>query len=496
MTNHEKDVHEDARQDEEVSEDTAVATTDDAVLNEMDDDYNWAEPPKFDIEHKEDCVCEVQVTIPAANIKAMLDEVYEEVNDGVQVPGFRRGKAPRKLLEKRLGKYARSTVAERLAEHASKRLVAAHNLVPIAKADVIGLEDTENLSEDQDMVYTITFDTPGKCDLGDYKNIEIKKPELEVADKDVDEAIEGMRVRFGRYEPLEDGVAQDGDQLIITFKGTVDGEEFEGNSAENYPYILGSKRFGDEMEEAMCGAKTGQTVTAAFDFPEDHRDSALAGKTAQYEITVNEIKRRVLPEIDEEFVKKVGFDSVEALREGIRDRISQDANERIQDYMNQQALAALIEGATFALPKSQISRFTEIEYESMVQRLVEQHVPAEEVATEQENLQKAAAEQALFSLKSMYAVSALAEAEGIGIEESDFDAYARRLSQGNEQHYEMMRQYVVSDEVRNTTEFRILEVKALEWLVANAKVVVTPLTDDEDTVEGVAAVDDEEKKDE
>jgi len=146
MTDHEKDLHEDARQDdqdEEVSEETAVATAEDAALDEMEDDYAWAEAPKFEIEHKEDCVCEVQVTIPAANIKAMLDEVYEEVNDGVQVPGFRRGKAPRKLLEKRLGKYARSTVAERLAEHASKRLVKEHDLVPIAKADVIGLEDTE-----------------------------------------------------------------------------------------------------------------------------------------------------------------------------------------------------------------------------------------------------------------------------------------------------------------------------------------------------------------
>jgi len=283
--------------------------------------------------------------------------------------------------------------------------------------------------------------------------------------------------------------------LIITFKGTVDGKEFEGNSAENYPYILGSKRFGDEMEAAMGGAKTGQSVTATLDFPEDHRDSALAGKTAHYEITVNEIKRRVLPKIDEDFVKKVGFDSVEALREGIRDRIRQDADDRIQDFMNQQALAALIECSTFALPKSQIKGFTDVEFESMERRLVEQHVPAEEIAKERENLQKAAEEQALFSLKSMYAVNALAEAEGVGIEESDFDAYARRLAQGNDQHYELMRQYVVSDEVRNTTEYRILEVKALEWLVAHAKIVVTPLTDDDDTVESVAAAEDEEKKD-
>lgn len=499
MTENEKDLREDAHDDKETSLDataTAAADATGSALVDEEEAYDWAEPPAFEIAHKEDCVCEVKVTIPAANVKAMLDEVYKEVNDGVQVPGFRRGKAPRRLLEKRLGKYARSTVAERLADHATQRLLKEHDLRPIAKADIQGLDDTENLPEDQDMVYTVSFDTPGKCELGDYKSIEISKPELDIMDKDVDETIEGMRVRFGRYEPLEGGVAEEGDQVIITFKGTVNGEDFEGNSAENYPYILGSKRFSEEMETAIRGTAAGQTVSASFEFPDDYRDNDVAGKTAHYDITINEIKRRVLPPLDEEFAKRVGHDSLDALRESIRARIREDADERIKGYMHRQALEKLVECSTFTLPKSQVQSFIDREYQAIENRLVQQHVPAEEIEKERPELQELAEKQGLFAIKSMYAVYALVEAENISVSEEDFDAYARALSQGDDERYELMKEYLVTDEARGITEYRILETKALDRLTEMANIVITPLVDDDDAEAGTDDTDDnKEKKD-
>jgi len=296
MAKKDNDAREESQEQPQAAAPEAVEPAEDGPAAD-DAAYKWKEPPVFEVNHKEDCVCEVKVTIPKASVVAMLDDIYDEVNDGVQIPGFRRGKAPRKLLEKRAGKYVRTTATERLADEAARMLVEEYKLRPVSKAESVGLEEPENLRDDADLCYTLTFDTPGKCELGEYEGLEIEKPVFEVKDSEVEEALESMRTRYGRFEPLDGGAAEDGDQVIIDFVGKIDGEDFEGNSAENYPYILGSKRFSEEMEAAMLGAKPGQTVTAQITFPDDYRSAEIAGKTALYEIKIHEIKRRVLPAI-------------------------------------------------------------------------------------------------------------------------------------------------------------------------------------------------------
>ena len=465
MTENEKDVLEAPEQDTE------------AVVSEAEEGaYEWKEAPRFEIEHKDDCLCEVKVTIPVANIKSALDDVYEEVNDGVQVPGFRRGKAPRKLLEKRLGKYARSTVAERLAEAASQQLVKEADVKPISKVDVEGLEDSENLPEDQDLEYTLRFETAGKCELADYTQLELEKPEYAVEQSDVDAAIENMRMRFGRYEPLTEGAAEDGDQVIIDFEGQIGGEAFEGNSAENYPYILGTKRFHENMEAAMQGAKAGDEVEAEVPFPEDYREKSLAGKTAQFKIKINEIKRRVLPELNDEFAKKVGHDTVAELQDSVRKRISENTDSQVDEMLRDQALNKLVEASTFTLPQGQVKQFIEGEYHAIIERLTQQHIPAEEIEKQEDEIRAAAEKQGLFAVKSMYLVNAICEKEEIEVTEEDFEHYARSLSSGDEQQFELMKQYLQQDEVRNSSGYRILTTKALDAIVAKAAIKSVPVS--------------------
>ncbi len=484
MTEQEKDTRAESQEDGVQTADVDVAPPDEshAEPDEMGGDgFDWKEPPIFDIAHKEGCVCHVKVTIPKANVSAILEEIYDEVNDGVQIPGFRRGKAPRKLLEKRLGKYARGNAAERLAEHASQLLAEKHKLTPVSQPEIEGLDDPENIPVDEDLVYTLTFETYGKCTLGDYEAIEIEKPIVDVPDSDVDNTIENMRTRFGRFEPLSDGTAEEGDQVIIDFVGKIDGEDFEGNSAENYPYILGSKRFSPEMEEAMTGAKAGDNVTTDLTFPEDYHNADLAGKTAKFQITIHEIKRRELPELDDEFAKRVGNDTVAELRDAVRKRISESADEQVLDYMRQQARQKLVDCSEFDLPKSQIQKFVDSEYKSMEQRLMQQHVPAESIEEHREEMQKTAEEQGLFLIKSMYALRALAEKEGVTITENDFEEYTRRVSDEMQQNYEVMKEYLLSEDMRSMTEYQIVETKALDTLLDKATIVLKRVSEDDDT---------------
>jgi trigger factor len=467
MTENEKDLLEESQPDAE------------QVTSEPEEEaYKWEEPPRFEIEHKEDCLCEVKVTIPVVNIKTALDAVYDEVNDGMQVPGFRRGKAPRKLLEKRLGKYARTTAVDRLVDAASQKLVKENdNIKPVSKVDVQGLENVESMPLDQDLAYTLNFETAGNCELADYTQIELEKPEYDVDQSDIDGAIENMRMRFGRYEPLTEGAAQDGDQVIIDFTGAINGEPFEGNSAENYPYILGTKRFHENMEAAIKGAKPGEQVEAEVPFPEDYREASLSGKTAQFQIKVNEIKRRVLPELNDEFAKKVGYDSVAELQEGTRKRIAENTDTQVSDLLRDQAMAKLIEASSFTLPKGQIQHFVDNEYNTITERLTQQHVPAEEIEKQKDEIQAAADKQGLFMLKSMYAINEVCEKEHIEVTEADFETYARTLASGDEQQFEVMKQYLEQEEVRSSSAYRILTAKALDVLVSKAKIKLVPLAD-------------------
>jgi len=467
MTENEKDTLEESPEN-----------TEEAVETADEEGFEWKEPPAFDINHKEDCLCEVKITIPVANITSALNDVYEEMNDGVQVPGFRRGKAPRKLLEKRLGKYARSTVAERLAEAASQKLVREQHVKPISKVEVEGLEDTENLPEDKDLVYTVRFETAGKCELADYTAIELEKPEFQVEQDDIDKTIENMRLRFGRYEPLTEGAAQDGDQVIIDFEGTIGGEPFEGNSAENYPYILGTHRFHENMETAMKGATAGTETQAEVPFPEDYPEKSLAGKTADFKIKINEIKRRVLPELNDEFAKKVGHETVAELQESVRQRIGESTDSHMKEMLRDQALKKLVDASTFVLPKGQTRQFIEGEYNSIVERMAQQHVPGDEIEAKKDEIDKAAEERGLFAIKSMYVINAVCEKEGIEVTEEDFETYARHLASGDEQQFELMKQYLAEEDVRSASAYRILTDKAMDAIVAKASIKLVPFAPD------------------
>ena len=481
MTDNEKDVREESPVESETMADAEVNA---GEVQPEEKPYEWKEPPLFEVEEKDNCLVGVKVTIPVANIKAALDDVYEEVNDGVQVPGFRRGKAPRKLLEKRLGKYARSTVVERLVDAASNSLVKEKDLKPISKVEVEGLEDTENIPEDKDLVYTLEFETSGTCEPADYTQFVLEKLEFQVEQADVDEAIEDMRSRFGRYEPLMDEGARDGDQVIMDFSGTIDGEPFAGNSAENYPYILGSKRFDENMEAVLRGAKSGDAVEADVPFSDDFKPQELAGKTAHFHIKVNEVKRRMLPEVNDEFAKKAGQGTLEELRESIRKRIAENADTQLADLLRNQAMQKLVEESAFILPKKQTQRFIDGEYDSIKEELVQQHVPVEEIEKEDADIRKNAEERGLFAIKSMYAINAICEKEGIDVSEADMDEYARSLSGGDDKQFELMKEFLAREDIRTNSVYRILTNKVLDAIVAKASIKLVPFKEEDGEASG------------
>ncbi len=444
--------------------------------------FVFEEDPVFDVNYKGECAYEVKVSVPAVNFTKQSEELFKELKDDAVIPGFRRGKAPIKLVQNKFGKAVRVDAFAKLVEESFRKLVRDKELRPLNTPQVPELEEkVENLEDGQALEFTLEFEVAPRCELGQYRGIEVERPFVSIKDEDITRVLDGMRERQAMFETVEDGAA-DGDQALIDFEGKIDGEPFDGNSAENYPYIMGSGRFLSEFEAALAGRKAGETVEADVTFPEDWRNAAMAGKVARFSIKVNEVKRRKMPEMNEEFAKSAGFESVEDMRAKVAEELKKDTSEHSDSIARRNAIGAVIAASSFEIPASLIASMTEDVFSGMMERRRD----FKEVLENPEEEAKARAEAretALGEIKEWVAVQEIAEAEGMEITEADLEKEASALSARVGVDSEVAKRWLVESERRNRTEMNILMSKVTDLLLENAKIVEKELKDEEEAKE-------------
>ncbi|MCB1217939.1 trigger factor, partial [bacterium] len=194
-----------------------------AVQDAGSGEFEFTEDPTFSVDYKGECAYEVKVSIPAANTLKQSDEMFEELQEEAELPGFRRGKAPRRLVERKFGKAVRGEAVEKLVSAAFRKLIKAEELRPIDYPDIEGLENVHELPADAPLDFVLKFEVAPRVTLGDYKGIAVERPVLLIDKKAVEEAIDSFRERQASYVAIEQGEAQEGDQVIIDFAGTLNG---------------------------------------------------------------------------------------------------------------------------------------------------------------------------------------------------------------------------------------------------------------------------------
>ncbi|MDQ1256231.1 MAG: Trigger factor, partial [Candidatus Hydrogenedentes bacterium] len=362
MTDNETTENTDAVTEIETTE-TPAASTEGTDAAEGEKPFVFVEDPAFEIEYKGECAYEVKVTIPTANESKKADELYEELKHDVEVPGFRKGRAPRRLIERKFSKHVKNEVQEKLITAAFEKLVKDNKLRPLSGLEIDGLEEAKERAEGEPLAFTLKFEVAPRCELGQYRGVEAERPVLEVSEADIAEAIDQVRGRYSVYEPIEEGAAENGDQVLISFVGTIDGEEFAGGKADNYPYILGSQRFFKEFEEVLTGSSIGQELSTEVTFPDTYSNADLRGKAAQFKIAVKEIKRRQSPELDDKFAEQAGYKNVEDLREKVTAQLREGAAAQSDRVAQSRVLDAVIQGSTFEFPKSLLKKLSDEVYE-------------------------------------------------------------------------------------------------------------------------------------
>ncbi|MCX5759792.1 MAG: trigger factor [Candidatus Hydrogenedentes bacterium] len=252
-----------------------------------EDEFKFVEEPAFEIDHKGDCLYEVKVSIPPANERKLAADTFDELQHEAELPGFRRGRVPRKLIERKFAKVVRNDVEGKLVKAAVVKLIKEKDLKPTGVPEVVDYEKNDHRQADDPIAFTLKFEVGPRVDLCKYRGVSVERPLYIVQDKDTEDAIKTLQSRYSVFDAVEGAEAADGDQAIISFKGLIDGAEFPGGAAENYPDILGSKRFFPEFEEVLIGAKSGDTRTCHVTFPDSYPAEHLRGRTAQFEIALN-----------------------------------------------------------------------------------------------------------------------------------------------------------------------------------------------------------------
>ena len=441
-----------------------------------DDAFEFVEDPTFDIDYRGDCQYEVKVSIPAANEKKQAGEMFEELKSETELPGFRRGRAPLKLIERKFSKAVKNDVSVKLVGAAFEKLVKDEDLKPAGYPDIDGLDDDKERPEGEPLEFTLKFDVAPRVELGEYRGIEVERPVVKVDKRDVDEAVEDIRNRHAVYEELEGGVAAEGDQVIIDFKGTVGGEEFSGGSAENYPYILGSKRFFPEFEKALLGSSPGDDLRCKVTFPDGYFAEELRGKQGDFTIKVNEVKRKKAPKLVKAFAVELGYEDVRDMKAKVKERIGEATSAQSQDLAEARAIAALIESSTFEIAPGLVDIVSRRHQEQAVRELIAQGLPREAFEARVQAVEQESRETALGSIKTMVMLNEIGEAEGIEVTEEDLDKEAETISSSIGAELDEVAEYIKHDEQRSTFLSRIYRTKALAVIMDNARITDTELT--------------------
>ena len=293
---------------------------------------------------------ELVVEIDGETFMKAVDAVYKREVKKINIPGFRKGKAPRRLIEKEYGEGV-------FYEDAIKNLYPA---AIVAAADEAGLKmikdkvdlDIEEAGKDG-LVFKAVITVEPEVSIDGYKGLEYEPVSLEVTDEDVEEEIKKVQKRNSRLVSVEDQAAENEDIAVIDFKGLLDGEAFEGGTAENYSLTLGSGAFIPGFEDQVIGHKAGEEFTIDVTFPEDYQAEELAGKAVQFEIKLHEVKKHELPEVDDEFVKDVSeFDTVDEYKADLRTKLEENREGEAENSKESQLSEKLIELIEAEIPEA------------------------------------------------------------------------------------------------------------------------------------------------
>lgn len=414
----------------------------------------------------------LKITAPAAEVNAGYKKAVQKIADQVNIPGFRKGKAPRAIIEMHYGKEAvKQEAFEIVANKAYSEALDQEKLIPVSDPKV----EESTFEEGKDMELTIKVTLKPEPELGEYKGLHVEKKEVEVTDEQVDAQIKDMMGRDAKMVVAEEGaVIEKGDFAIIDFAGTVDGEPFSGGEGKGYPLEVGSNSFIPGFEDQLVGLSKGDSTDVEVTFPEDYFVKDLAGKEAIFKVNIQDVKRKELPELNDEYVaSKTDFKTVEELRANYKERMQKAAEANAKAEYEHELIDLAVANAKFSVPEIMIEDKISQMVEEMKMSLESRKMSLDmymqytglDMAKIRENQRPVAEE----NVKTDLVLDAIAKAEDIQVDMADVDAEIAAISAQHGAAPEEVKKIIKGNGTMGLLLANILRRKAAHVVIDSAK---------------------------
>ena len=405
----------------------------------------------------------------AEEFEAGLNAAYNKNKNKISVPGFRKGKARRKMIEQLYG-------SQIFLED------AANEIIPDAYADAAkesGLDivsqpkvSIEQLEAGKPFIFAAEVAVRPEVELGEYKGVEVTKADAEVTDADVEEELKKVQDQNSRTVSVEDRAVKDGDMTVIDFEGFIDGEAFEGGKGENYPLTIGSHSFIDTFEEQMIGMNIGEEKELNVTFPEDYHAENLKGKPATFKVTVKEIKEKQLPELDDDFAQDVSdFDTLAEYKDDLKKKIAERKESEAKAKKESEAIEKVVEAAKMDIPQAMIDTQVNRMLEDFAMRLQQQGLSVEQyfqyTGMTADKIMEEMKPEAVKRIKNSLVLEAVAKAENIEVSEEEFEAELQKMADMYKMEIEKIKEFMQDAEAKQMKDDIAIQ-KAVELIVSSA----------------------------
>ena len=411
----------------------------------------------------------LEITVEAEKFENAMKKVYFQNAKYFNIPGFRKGKAPMNIVEKYYGaQIFYEDAFNEVATEAYEEALTENKIDVVSRPEV----DIAQMEKGKDLIFTAVVQTKPEVKLGKYKGIEIQKIEYKVDKKDVDHELEHMQEHNSRLVTVDDRPLENGDTATIDFEGFVDGVAFEGGKAEGHELEIGSGTFIPGFEEQLIGMELENEKEIKVTFPKEYFSKDLAGKDATFKVKLHDIKKKELPELDDEFAKDVSeFDTLEELKKSIKEKLTKNKEQREKYETEEAVLKAVCEDSKLDIPSGMI----ELEIDNMLkdfeQRLSYQGLNLEQylkmIGKTEEEMRKEYEPQAIEAIKSRLVLEAIMKAEKIEASEEEIKAKMEEMAKSYGKDVEELSK---NENLKNYLAEGIKSEKALEFIVNNAKV--------------------------
>jgi trigger factor len=411
------------------------------------------------------------VEIPTDKVDAEITRVTTRYSKQARLPGFRPGKVPAKVVLQRFKGQILQDAAEHLVGHAVQDALAEHGVQPVEQPSIQDL----SVHEGQPLTFTATFDVVPAFDPGDLSEIELRKPPVEVDEEAVNQALERLRERAARFEPVDGTAVEAGHTAVVDLvrQGTdKDGKKAPEDKHEKASIEMGAAANPPGFDEQVIGMSVGETKSFTLTYPNDYSDAALAGTTLDCTVTVHEIKRRVVPALDDEFAKDLGeFESLEALRSRVRADLEAEAVESAERQMRSDLMKKLAERVPFAVPPTLIDHEVERRMQDFARRLMDQRIDPRQMNIDWAAFRQAQQDPATESVKSAMALDEIAKREALAVTEDDIAAELDRYAEGTGRSAASIRARLEQDGELPRLAAGLRREKAVAWALGKAKIV-------------------------